>query len=242
MALPKTMPAPSPAMPDRATSTDESPRAALARLVHERGSDFARLSRLIGRNPAYIQQFVQRGTPRVLAERDRRLLADYFEVDEVVLGAPVESVRRGPRHPDSRGHALVDVPRLDIGASAGPGALVEDDRADSRFGFDARWLRKLSATPDQLAIIRVAGDSMQPTLSDGDDIMVDSGDGAARLRDGVYVLRRDDSLLVKRIARGSVAGQVTIISDNPAYPDEPGVPVRRLAIVGRVVWAGRRLS
>ncbi|HEX8448805.1 MAG TPA: peptidase S24, partial [Allosphingosinicella sp.] len=40
------------------------PRETLERLLKERGEDFAGLSRLIGKNPAYIQQFIKRGTPR----------------------------------------------------------------------------------------------------------------------------------------------------------------------------------
>ncbi len=63
-------------------------RAALARLIAERGEDYAGLSRLLGRNPAYIQQFIKRGSPRRLAESDRRNPRRYFGVDEAVLGAP----------------------------------------------------------------------------------------------------------------------------------------------------------
>ena len=42
-------------------------RTVLARLIEERGEDYAGLSRLIGRNAAYIQQFIKRGSPRRLA-------------------------------------------------------------------------------------------------------------------------------------------------------------------------------
>ena len=47
------------------------PRAALAALVDRSGASYAALSRLLGRNPAYLQQFVTRGSPRRLAEGDR---------------------------------------------------------------------------------------------------------------------------------------------------------------------------
>ena len=64
-------------------------RTALDQLIHDRGEDYASLSRLLGRNAAYIQQFIRRGTPRKLDEEDRRTLARYFRVDEAVLGGPV---------------------------------------------------------------------------------------------------------------------------------------------------------
>ena len=47
---------------------DGGARAALQRLIEERGEDYAGLSRLLGRNPAYVQQFIKRGSPRRLAE------------------------------------------------------------------------------------------------------------------------------------------------------------------------------
>lgn len=82
---------------------------------------------------------------------------------------------------------------------------------------------------------------MLPTLNHGDDIMVDSADATTRLRDGIYVLRRAGLLLVKRLACSAARGRVAIVSDNPAYPVEADVPVRELDVIGRVLWAGRRL-
>ena len=50
----------------------DDPRLILERLCEERGEDFAGLSRMLGRNAAYIQQFVRRGVPRRLGEDERR--------------------------------------------------------------------------------------------------------------------------------------------------------------------------
>ncbi len=212
---------------------DADGRAALARLIEERGEDFAGLSRLLGRNPAYVQQFIKRGSPRRLAEADRRILARYFDVDEALLGAPEAAPGRGLR----------PVPRLDVDASAGAGAFDGDERGGGHIAFDPAWLRRVArGAPDQLSIIRVAGDSMAPTLADGDDILVDRGDSAARLRDGIYVLRIDDALVVKRIALNPAARKVSIRSDNPAYPGWPDCDPGAVDIVGRVVWAGRRIG
>lgn len=211
----------------------EDARAALQRLAAEKGDDFAGLSRLIGRNPAYIQQFIRRGTPRRLAEADRRLLAQYFGVDESVLGGPAAAP----------GRDLVAVPRLDVDASAGGGAFDGDERARAHFGFDPAWLRRLArSAPDLLSVIRVQGDSMVPALADGDEILVDRGDGAAGLRDGIYVLRIDGALVVKRIGLNPAARTLSVGSDNPAYPGWPDCDPAAVDIVGRVVWAGRRIG
>ena len=51
---------------------------------------------------------------------------------------------------------------------------------------------------------------MSPTLNDGDDILVDLGDCGERLRDGIYVLRVDDALVVKRIGRVIWSGRKVV--------------------------------
>lgn len=214
-------------------------RIALDRLIAERGENYADLSRLIGRNPTYIQQFIKRGTPRKLDEEDRRILARYFGVAETMLGgklaAPGVSARlRGAP-------AVVTVPRLSLGASAGGGSLDDDERAAGAMAFDAQWLRHLGVRPQRVSIIRVDGESMAPTLNDGDDIMVDHDDDAERLRDGVYVLRLDGVLMVKRVAMGPRRGRFSVVSDNPHYPDWTDIDPALVDIVGRVVWTGRRL-
>ena len=65
---------------------NENPREVLDRLVAKNGDDYAGLSKLIGRNSAYIQQFIKRGSPKRLPEKERGILARYFGVDEKILG------------------------------------------------------------------------------------------------------------------------------------------------------------
>jgi hypothetical protein len=209
-------------------------RAALQRLIDGRGEDYAGLSRLLGRNPAYVQQYIKRGSPRRLAERERRLLARYFGVDEAVLG--------GPEVPPPDAAGLVPVPRLDAAAAAGAGAFDASERARAHIAFERAWLRRLArGAPDQLSIIRVAGDSMAPTLIDGDDILVDRGDGPARLRDGIYVLRIDGALVVKRCAVNPATRTLSIRGDNPAWPAWGDCDPALVDIVGRVVWKGGKV-
>ncbi|HYI42310.1 MAG TPA: S24 family peptidase [Sphingomicrobium sp.] len=210
-------------------------RTVLETLCAERGEDFAGLSRMLGRNPAYIQQFVRRGVPRRLKEADRRTLARYFSVPESMLG--------GPEGRDEPQPGLVAVKRTLVHASAGPGAYPAEEAAKPYFAFDERWLRGLTGSAAaKLSIIRVEGDSMAPTLSAGDDILVDLGDCMERLRDGIYVLRADDVLVVKRLALHPAGRRVTIQSDNPAYPDWPDCDIEDVHCIGRVIWAGRKIG
>ena len=223
---------------------DEEIRAALDALIREKGEDYAGLSKLIGRNPAYIQQYVKRGTPRRLAEADRLLLADYLGVPESVLGGPASRALRiagGGRAASRREADLVAVPRRALGASAGPGALAGGEGAVAEMFFAPALLRELGVgRPAALSLIRVDGESMAPTLAHGDDILVDEDDAAARLRDGIYVLRVGEALIVKRVAL-TPGGGLSILSDNPQSPSWEDIDRASLVVIGRVVWAGRKL-
>lgn len=211
------------------------PRARLLDLSTERGASLSQLSAMIGRNTSYLQQFVRKGSPRKLEEGDRRVLARFLGVDESELGAPEENSSTPPGK-RLRGE-WVDVPRLALGASAGAGAMTAEEQPIGAFRFSSRWLRGQGFDPAMLSAIVVAGDSMEPTLRDGDEILVDRAQRP--LRDGVHVVRVDDALLVKRIDT-SRPGVLTLISDNPSYrPLE--LPPPDVQVIGRVVWKSGRL-
>src|SRR5206468_979983 len=110
-------------------------RQVLEHLCVERGEDFAGLSRMLGRNAAYIQQFVRRGVPKRLKEEERRKLARYFSISESLLGGPADNVVAPS--------GLVTVQRHPVRVSAGPGAVVTEDLGKPYFGFDGRWLKAL---------------------------------------------------------------------------------------------------
>jgi len=197
------------------------PGGRLKALAASKGDSLAALSAMLGRNAAYLQQFVTRGTPRRLATEDRRRLADYFGVDEVELGA----------EPGRRPFTL---PRLDIAASAGAGAFIDGEIVLGAAAIDPALADRLALREDQAAIVRVRGDSMEPGLIDGDLIIVDR---ARRLPDGrgaVFVIRIDDTLMVKRVRRTPAGLQA--VSDNPAAPP---LPDGQIDVIGRVVWLMR---
>jgi transcriptional regulator with XRE-family HTH domain len=68
-------------------ATPDEVRANLRRRAAERGYSLAELSRLLSRNPTYLQQYVERGRPETLHEDDRLCLAQLLMIDERELGA-----------------------------------------------------------------------------------------------------------------------------------------------------------
>lgn len=146
-----------------------------------------------------------------------------------------------------------------VEAAAGGGAYVTDEEVVGRMAFRREWIAREGLKAQALRIIRAKGDSMEPTIQDGAPILVEAfaymdEDGNIRhlhsglspcdrvKREGVYVVRLDDRLLVKRLQL-DLQGGLLVKSDNTAY-DTLHVPPECLddiAIVGRVVWTGRKL-
>ena len=202
--------------------SETDPRMALAACAAAQGASLSALSRMLGRNVAYLQQYVARGSPRLLPERDRRLLAAYFGVEERVLGAP-----------EPLPSTTVAVPRLAIAASAGPGSLVDREVMLGADAIDRRLLRALGVAPAAAAMLRVRGASMEPGLFDGDWVLIDTA-VANGVRAGVHVVRIDDAVMVKRVTPGPAG--FALSSDNPAAAPIPG---GEPTILGRVVWQMR---
>ncbi len=136
---------------------------------------------------------------------------------------------------------LVMVPRYDVQASAGAGALIHSELIVDYLAFRQEWVSRMGLNRQKLALIEVHGDSMEPALHNSDLILIDLRASELSVN-GIYALQHRGHLLVKRI-QVKLDGTVIIKSDNPAYepemlsPDEAG----SLAVVGRVVWFGRAM-
>lgn len=80
-----------PTNPEIATSDEV--RATLKRLVEEHNEPLAGLSRMIKRSDGYLGRFIDGGSPERLLAKDRLLLAQYFRIDERLLGAGDDEAR-----------------------------------------------------------------------------------------------------------------------------------------------------
>lgn len=129
------------------------------------------------------------------------------------------------------------VPRLKVQVSAGHGAVVEGEEHLDRLAFRRKWLKREGFKESDLVAVVVKGDSMQPTLADGDTVLVNIRETS--VTDGIYVIRIDADVFVKRLQH-RFGGAVGVISDNKDYPDQElsGQQLEELTIIGRVVWMG----
>lgn len=139
--------------------------------------------------------------------------------------------------------AIVSVPVHDVQVAAGAGRIA--DRLPPpiyHWTFSREWMEANLRGVGQLVMVEVSGSSQEPELSDGDLVAVDLDQ--SRLREGLYVVRLDDLLVIKHI---QVDGRIVrLVSRNPLYDPveidmhEPGID-ERFEVVGRAVWASKML-
>jgi hypothetical protein len=201
------------------------PREALDGLISERGETYASISCLLGRNSAYIQQFIKRGSPARLDQSDIALLALHFDVPVEMLG--------GKEGPTVGQRSIVKVPLLN-----GTG---NDSRSQWRL-VDAAWLGRLCDQPASVAILPIVGEAMEPTLRNGDEIMISRVRFQESVREGLYAIRGSSEIFVRRIAIDPTKNRLTVLTDHPAYPSWQGIQRKGVDIVGRAIWIGARVA
>lgn len=138
------------------------------------------------------------------------------------------------------GDSWVLVPVHDARAAAGPAKKPAHNQVVHRIAFREEWVASMTAAAvGQLGAITVAGDSMEPTLRQGDLVLVDSSQNRPQQQDGVYVIRTEGGLQVKRLQAEVAGGLVTMLSDNKAYEPQRHLKPEDIQVVGRVIWLAR---
>ncbi|MGE0424961.1 MAG: helix-turn-helix transcriptional regulator [Reyranellaceae bacterium] len=231
-------------------------RVRVLQLIEERGANLKKASHALGKNAAYMHQYIYRGTPKVLPEDTREALARFLEVDDVELRHPEVPARKprsdtepetpgGPRR--RRGKPIAEgfqaVTEIDVRASAGPGAFHEglEESKETWLFPEAIVRHEFRARARDLHIITIDGDSMEPLLSSGDRILIDTSQRVP-VPPGIFVIWDGMGIVAKRVEHvpHSEPPQVVIKSINPEYQTYER-DAEEVNIIGRVIWAARRI-
>ena len=181
----------------------------------------AKFARALGQDPLWLE--TGEGRLREAAKARRQVRTDAMEA--VVEVANFERI-----------------PVFDLKAGRGRDPLGDIDNAVSFSMFRTLWLKALTATPvSQLAVVQMSGDAMEPTIANGDQVLVDTAQANLR-REGIYVLRLDDTLLVRRVTMHPATRKVTVASDNARYKPYEDLDPEALEALGRIVWIGHTLG
>lgn len=136
---------------------------------------------------------------------------------------------------------LAVVPELELGYSMGGGATIfERYEQKGIVPFQREWLRgMMRGSVADLFVARGEGDSMQPTILDGDIVLVDTAQKDVRQQDRIWAVAYGDIGVIKRVRR-TPRGSYLLLSDNAAVPPVECVD-DEMQVVGRVIWIGRRI-
>ncbi|MDX2367548.1 MAG: helix-turn-helix transcriptional regulator [Colwellia sp.] len=137
----------------------------------------------------------------------------------------------------------INLPFYEVSASAGGGKLVEAEEQTHLISFEPEWLNKeIGVSHNDVFLMLVDGDSMYPTLKNDAMIMVNRNFNG--LSDGIYVMRHDHNLLVKRLQM-LPGGIIKVKSDNNMYEpweiNKEHLNGTDIELIGRVVWSGQRM-
>jgi phage repressor protein C with HTH and peptisase S24 domain len=202
------------------------------------------IERLIGRSLKQYWRYVE-GHDVPLSVLFKIAKVTGIQEDFLILGRLVPSLEdAGFGGEEKRNKELSYIKRYDVRASAGPGALVahEDLNGGSQFlALRTAWLHQIGVNPGRAEVLIAVGDSMEPTIRDGDLLLIDRA--LDRVVDnGIYVLVLGGMVLVKRI-QTLRDGSAVLKSDNQRYNDEviPAHELPDLKVEGRVRWFGRTI-
>lgn len=223
--------------------------------IDEKNLSMNNISLELGMNASYMYSFLYRNTPKRLPEQARKKLAIILETEEqnltdikidtidplTIAGAKLigEKVAAGISHlfrkASDNSQELVSVDMLDTTACCGNGIETLSENIVGKWLMPLLDYRKISSTtPENVKMIKVKGDSMQPTLKEDDWVLVDTSQNFPS--DGMFLLRLAGNFLtVKRIQCG-FGNNITILSDNPNY-QPMNATIDDATIVGKVIYA-----
>lgn len=193
----------------------------------------AEMARVLSVAPARITEMFK-GERELTFDEGRKLIHHYALEGAATLPAKIDAAEF------AREQGFVLIPEYDIGYSMGGGAVVTDQQPKGLVPFQREWLRGLFAgAVEDLLVARGEGDSMEPTLKDGDIVLIDTSQREVRQQDRIWAVAFGDLGAIKRI-RKVPGNSFLIMSDNPAVQPQPATE-EDIYLIGRVVWVGRRI-
>lgn len=141
---------------------------------------------------------------------------------------------------DAEENGIIAVPYFeDTYASAGNGAINYEE-APTTLDFNENFLRgflRISGDLSKVHIINAKGDSMEPTIANGELLFISTANTGGVISGNIYVINYGGDVFVKRLEKNPITKAITLFSDNEKY--EPividGENLENCAIVGRVV-------
>lgn len=216
---------------------DEQRRVALRRFMKAKGLKAAPWALKAGMADSVVRNY--------LAGRAKSMNSDTLERLAAAAEATVAEII-GEKLPEPKlGRDVATVKSLEVRASMGGGFEVVEEPEGPPLFFRRQWLEKLlNGRPGALRVLDLGGDSMLPTINDGDVGLVLLPDEETKFISGaIYAAWDGHGLIVKRLEAkvGGVRPRLRVISDNRAIYEPYEVDAEDVRIIGQILWRGGRV-
>jgi phage repressor protein C with HTH and peptisase S24 domain len=219
--------------------------------ANERGVDKlsqAKFAKMVGINPSTISH-IEAGNTRIGIE-----LAALIERQTGFRQAWLLTGDRPQRVSDAGGYAgavpekreddnrgfpgpgrfhFTYVKKVKPNLSAGSGELVDEEETEDIYSFRTDWLLR-KGPPSGMRLAQVSGDSMLPTLKDGDFVLFDTSKKDYVLDGKIMVIGIDNLLYIKRLRR--IPEGTFLVSDNSAVYEPWRIDLASTRFLGLVIW------
>ncbi|QOW46477.1 MULTISPECIES: S24 family peptidase [Acinetobacter] len=143
--------------------------------------------------------------------------------------------------PNSDEYVLI--PKFDVAGSCGSGSIIDHVDVDGGLVFSENWIKSQNLNIEKLVVIHAIGDSMYPSVEDGQVLLVDTSDTIPK-NSKIYFLCIDGEYYIKRLI--NMITHWVIRSDNPDKNQYPDIEIssdkiHAIQIEGRVCWKGGTL-
>ena len=205
------------------------------------GLNAGQVAELVGVNRSFVYDIMRGRSEHPNLERLDRV-AEALKVERKWLLYGLGEVEGEAPILEDPDEGFVAIPSVAVAASMGGGNIIEEELEGKPYNFQRSWIRhKLRSDPKDLRIMHVEGDSMTPTLHDGDIVLVDLA-RRSPTPPGMFVVHDGLGLVAKRLEHipNSEPPRVRIISDNTLYAPYD-CTVDEVNIIGRIRWYAREI-
>jgi phage repressor protein C with HTH and peptisase S24 domain len=187
-------------------------------------------------------QNIEYGRNKPNSENAKKIVDFYGCTLEWLLtgeGQPFSLVDKRAVAPDFPPDDFVFIRQVRGMISAG-GGLSPDNAVDLMLAFRKDWIKR-KGKPENMSLIKVQGDSMEPTLLSGDLVLVDHNKTTIAPQGGIYAISINHEIMIKRVQILFPEDRLRIISDNKQY--EPiEAPADQVRVNGKVIWYARDME
>lgn len=212
-------------------SSIEEVKRRVGKLVAEKGLSFNNIALRLGKNSSYLQKFVKEKSPKRLDEGFRHGLSQILGVDEQLLTDLPLSGYVPLTASTQEDCAKVNI--LDVKACCSNDIENLTEQITGCWQMPLSEFKKISfADPRNVYMLQASGDSMQPTIADGDWALVDLAQNFMS-SDGIYLIRLVNGLAIKRLQ--ARLNNITVKSDNTKY-DDITAEAGELTVIGKIIY------